>query len=195
MTSVFGSKKIQKIQYLSYFVARSFFLAILCFVCFLTFLFMLYFVSLSINSKNPIFGTYIIVSPSMVPTIKINDAIVIKRENNDKYNVGDIITFSSSDSQYEGLTVTHRIINKVDEAEGISKYTTKGDNNYIADAVPVTTNDIYGKVLFKIPKIGYVQNFFSKPTNFFLSLLIPGIIFAFYEIARIFIMLLYEKEV
>lgn len=196
MTNTIKISKFQNIYYLSYFIARAFLIAVLCFLCFLTFVFMCYFVSISINSKNPLFGAYVIVSPSMVPTIKINDAIIIKRVDHDKYNIGDIITFSSSDNQYKGLTVTHRVVDKVVEDEGkVSKYTTKGDNNYIADAVPVKTDDIYGKVLFKIPKVGYIQNFFSKPTNFFLCLLIPGILFAFYEISRIFVMLFQQKEV
>lgn len=196
MTSMVVANRLQKIQYLSYFIARSFLLAILCFLCFLTFLFMCYFVSISVNSKNPLFGAYVIVSPSMVPTIKINDAIIIKKSNNNRYKIGDIITFSSSDIQYRGLTVTHRVVNKVEKNEGkIVKYVTKGDNNYNADAVLVDADDIYGKVLFKIPKVGYIQNFLSKPSNFFLCLLIPGVLFVFYEMTRIFIMLFQQKKV
>lgn len=196
MTSMVAANKLQKIQYLSYFIARSFLLAILCFLCFLTFLFMCYFVSISVNSKNPLFGAYVIVSPSMVPTIKINDAIIIKKSNNNRYKIGDIITFSSSDIQYRGLTVTHRVVNKVEKNEGkIVKYVTKGDNNYNADAVLVDADDIYGKVLFKIPKVGYIQKFLSKPSNFFLCLLIPGVLFVFYEMTRIFIMLFQQKKV
>ena len=67
-----------------------------------------------------------------------------------------------------------------------SIYTTKGDNNPIVDPSKVETSAIYGKVLFKIPNLGNVQSFFSKPTNFFLCLLIPAIIFIGYDFIRIF---------
>ena len=195
MNHVENAGKFYNFQYLLYFITRSFLLSILCFICFITMLFIFYFVDLSFHYDNPLFGAYVIVSPSMVPTIKINDAIVIRRVDHDDYNVGDIITFSSSDVQYRGVAVTHRIVDKVVEEEGKkSRYTTKGDNNTVVDPAYVKTDDIYGRVLFKIPKIGYIKSFLSKPTNFFLCLLIPVMMFFVYEILRIFIMLRPKKK-
>lgn len=180
------NNRIQVVRYLFYFVTKSFLISVLFFIVFITLLFFVYFIDLMFHNNNPLFGAYVIVSPSMVPTIQINDAIVIHREDNDNYQVGDIITFSSSDIRYKGLTITHRIVDKATDFNGInSRYKTKGDNNPIADAAVVKTNDIYGKVLFKIPKIGYLQSFFEKPINFFLCLLIPGMMFVGYEAIRI----------
>ena len=135
--------------------------------------------------KNPLFGAYVIVSPSMVPTISVNDGIVIKRVDNDQYDVGDIITFVSNDANYKGLLVTHRIVHKKSITKNESIYTTKGDNNSLEDSAYVMTDAICGKVLFRIPKIGYVKDFFSKPIHYFLCLLIPAFIFVFYDIHRI----------
>ena len=135
--------------------------------------------------KNPLFGAYVIVSPSMVPTISVNDGIVIKRVDNDQYDVGDIITFVSNDANYKGLLVTHRIVHKKSISKNESIYTTKGDNNSLEDSAYVMTDAICGKVLFRIPKIGYVKDFFSKPIHYFLCLLIPAFIFVFYDIHRI----------
>ncbi len=195
MNNVATAGKLQGYSYLLYFITRSFLIAILCFICFLTILFLGYFVDLSLHSNRPLFGAYVIVSPSMVPTIKINDAIIIKRVDHDQYRIGDIITFMSSDGQYQGLTITHRVVDKVVENEGIlSQYTTKGDNNTAADPTPVFTNDIYGKVLFKIPNVGYVQSFFSKPINFFICLLVLGMLFTLYEVFRMFFMLSNSKK-
>lgn len=165
--------------YLSGIIVKSFLIAILCIVGFSAVLFSCYYVDLLINVKsgkevNPLFGAYVIVSPSMVPTINVNDAIVIKRLNNDNYNIGDIITFNSSDYKYNGLTVTHRIVKKRNLSSNNSLYTTKGDNNNVVDPTSVQTNAIYGKVLFKIPKLGYFQNFLSKPVNFVFCILIPA---------------------
>lgn len=150
-----------------------------------------YFLDLFINVKTgnydyPLFSGYVIVSKSMVPTININDAIVVKRENNDKYGVGDVITFKSEDNNYEGYPITHRIIQKEELDEKQSSYITKGDNNVIADPDRVSTSDIYGKVMFVIPKLGYFKNFLAKPSNFFLCILIPSLIVFIYDFSRIF---------
>lgn len=157
-----------------------------------------YFVDLLVNSNNgktPLFDTFVIVSPSMVPTIMINDAIIIKRVDNDQYNVGDIITFSSSDSNYRGFPITHRIVNKTVLSNGESLYTTKGDNNNLNDKMPVQTDDIYGKLLLKIPKFGYIKNFLSKPSNYFIGLLIPTLLIFIYEISRIVSVFSREKSI
>ncbi len=150
-----------------------------------------YFLDLFINVKSgnyehPLFGGYVIVSQSMVPTINVNDAVVVKRENNDKYAVGDVITFKSDENNYEGYPITHRIISKEEFADSESSYTTKGDNNSIADPSRVYTSNIYGKVMFVIPKLGYLKSFLAKPSNFFLCVLIPTLIVFIYDFSRIF---------
>lgn len=183
-------RKNSKFGYLMRFTLRSFLIAVLCLLLAFGFVVLVYMGDLFINNKStmkmPLFSTYIIVSPSMVPTIKINDAIIVKRVDNDKYKVGDIITFLGKDGRYSGMTITHRIVGKQNLSKNESVYTTKGDNNNSIDPVSVTTDSIYGKVLFKIPKVGYIGNFFSKPINYFLCLLIPSMIFILYDVGRIF---------
>lgn len=120
------------------------------------------------------FGAYVVVSPSMVPTINVNDGIIIYRVNEEKMlNVGDVITFSSNDIDYEGLTVTHRIVGKQTVQSGELVYRTKGDNNVVEDSALVKFSDIYGKVVMKVPMIGYVYNFLKKPVGFFSAIVIP----------------------
>lgn len=191
--------RIYVISYLSHFVTRAFLISILCFMVIFSLIVVVYVGDLLVNSKsgnnkNPLFSTYVIVSPSMVPTIMINDAIVIKRVDNDSYNIGDIITFASNDINYKGLMVTHRIVKKENLSYKSSIYTTKGDNNLRIDPTSVQTNSIRGRVLFKIPKVGYIKEFFSKPINYFLCLLVPAVIFILYDIGRIFI-IMYRRGV
>ena len=98
-------RKMKQTKYLLYFVTRSLLISVLCFLSLISLFFLAYYGDLLISAskgdyKNPLFGAYIIVSPSMVPTIKKDDAIIIKRVDNDKYKVGDIITFSSTDKYY-----------------------------------------------------------------------------------------------
>ena len=179
-----------KFRYITYFVVRSLFIAILCLVIGVFFLFSLYFGDLFINVKSgnyksPLFSGYVIVSPSMVPTIKINDAIFVKREGDDKYSIGDIISFFSTEYDSNGMVITHRIIDKKNQMNNKSKYVTKGDNNSIADRENVYTDNIYGKVLFILPKLGYIQHFLAKPINFILCIVVPALLIIIIDFARV----------
>ena len=140
----------RKFTFVSNFVIRAFLIALLCLLLGFGLIVLVYIGDLLIKDKSPLFGAYVIVTPSMVPTIKIDDGIVIKRVDNDKYNVGDIITFNSNDTNYEGLAVTHRIVEKHNLDKEKSVYTTKGDNNKVIDPVSVKTDAIYGRVLFPV---------------------------------------------
>ena len=101
------SAEMSAFQYLSHFLAKSFLYAVLIFLVAIASLTLVYFGDLIYNmhkgnNKLPLFDAYIIVSPSMVPTIMIDDAILVKREDPNKLEIGDIITFSSTDSNYPG---------------------------------------------------------------------------------------------
>ena len=189
----------QKIKYLSHFIARAFLIAVFCMMILISLIVFIYLGDLLFNvqtghTNNPLFSTYVIVSESMVPTIEINDAIVVKREKDESYHIGDIITFNSSIKNYEGQAITHRIVDKETYTDQSSIYTTKGDNNSRVDPSPVKTESIYGKVLFKIPNAGTIQNYFSKPSNFFLALIIPAMLVILYDIVRIMIAMKKRKE-
>ena len=136
-------------------------------------------------SKSPLLSKYVVVTESMVPTISVNDAIVVGRVNYSNVDIGDIITFSSGDSNYNGLTITHRVVGKQLSSDGYYLYRTKGDNNILEDAALVEFDCIYGKVLFKIPKIGYIKKMVSTPLGFILSISIPVLIIVFYETYRV----------
>lgn len=113
---------------------------------------------LSFEENTHILGIYMfnIVSGSMEPTLEINDVVVVQKCEISDLQEGDIITF-----QQEGRTISHRILN-VTKEKGIVKFETKGDNNEIPDPDLVEQEQVYGKVLFRIRKIGkfisYIQN-------------------------------------
>lgn len=94
--------------------------------------------------------SYIIVSGSMEPTIHVGDAIFVKELNQENIKVNDIISFKDGDS-----ITTHRIV-RIEEKNGITKYTTKGDNNNSEDKEKVTYSQIEGVYKFKINGFGVV---------------------------------------
>ena len=137
-------------------------------------------------SKNPLLGAYVVVTESMVPTIGVNDAIVVKRVKDNTLNIGDIITFSSNDVYYNGLTITHRVVGKQLGEDGNYLYRTKGDNNVLEDTAIVNLDSIYGKVIIRLPKIGYVYMFISSPLGLIISVVTPVFLVIVYECYRIY---------
>ena len=137
------------------------------------------------KNHNPLFNTYVIISESMVPTIKINDAIVTKRVDDYSLKIGDIITFNSNYIFYKGLTITNRIIGIQQLSDGSKVYRTKGDNNVLPDSSLVHLDHVYGRVFFKIPKLGYIKNFVSSTGGFIISIVIPILFVILYEVFRI----------
>lgn len=125
------------------------------------------------EQQPDIFGysVAVVISGSMSDSIEINDMVMIHEE--DDYALGDVITFKSGDS-----LVTHRIIGKTEEG-----FITKGDANNSADLEPVVREDIIGKVILVIPKIGAVIEFIRTPLGMTALVLIG---FALIELPIIF---------
>lgn len=108
-----------------------------------------------------------VVSGSMEPTIHVGDLIII-HTNEEKYKVGDIITFYDVDGSF----VTHRIIS-IENGQMI----TQGDNNNSPDS-PTDMKQIVGKYIFKITGLGILFKALKSPVVMILVLLI-GIMVCF----------------
>ena len=131
--------------------------------------------------KTP--GNYavkIVKSGSMEPAIKTGSVIVIKPGA--EYKVGDIITFGKDDKR--NIPTSHRI-NAVRMLQGKMIYTTKGDANNAPDAKEILQNEIIGKVVFKIPYLGYVLDMAKKPIGFILLVAVPALAIIYDEILKI----------
>ena len=134
----------------------------------------------------PVFNAYVVLSGSMLPTIQVRDIVVTKKISEDRLNVGDIITFISPDQRFGGISITHRIIEKIyDETQGIYTYKTQGDANNVADSVPVPNSNIVGKVILKIPKLGYIQDVLASKAGLIIIVLIPCLAILSYDIMKI----------
>ena len=94
--------------------------------------------------------TYVIISGSMQPELKIGDIVVVKKITQEELKVGDIISFRHGQS-----VITHRI-SRIIEEDGERKYITKGDFNNAEDSESVTYNNIEGKVIRSVPQFGKI---------------------------------------
>ena len=98
------------------------------------------------------YKAYIITTDSMKPSINAGDVSIVKETQEDKIEIGDVITFKREDK-----VITHRITN-IEEKDGKKMYTTKGDNNNLEDNEKIEYSDIKGKNVLTIPKLGYIIN-------------------------------------
>ena len=101
-----------------------------------------------------------IVSESMEPTFYKDDLAVVKSCNIEELKKGDIITFKQEDR-----IISHRIADIMKE-KGEEQFITKGDNNEVEDVEPVNTQNVYGKVVLVIPKIGKIVNYIQNVRGF-----------------------------
>lgn len=125
--------------------------------------------TLNPNEKNNLLVRgYVIVSGSMEPELNIGDLIIVKKENDLKE--GDIISFWYGES-----VVTHRIT-KIEKENGKNIYTTKGDRNNVEDSGTITDENIIGKKIITIPKLGKITLIFQGR----LAIIIMLIIFFIY---------------
>jgi len=131
----------------------------------------------------PKFNAYVVLTGSMLPDIQINDVVLTKKIEGKDYKVGDVITFISTDPRFSGTVITHRIIeiNQSDEY----LFRTKGDNNNVADDTLVNEKNILGKVILKIPKLGYVQYFLASQGGWIVAILIPCLAVISYDIYKL----------
>lgn len=144
---------------------------------------------------TPKLSLYTIISPSMTPNINVYDIIIDERVDDfSKLGVGDVITFISTSSISNGMTITHRIVDIIETEEG-TKYKTKGDNNLTADYALVTQDKIIGKVKFRIPQLGRIQFFLSSKGGWLLIILIPALIIILSDVLKLVKLLNIKKRV
>jgi len=117
------------------------------------------------------------ISNSMYPTIKVGDLLIVqgglKGEDihADPVN-GDIIVFK--DPVRDGSTpIVHRAIYKgYDETRKEYFFRTKGDNNRGEDSWIVWESNIYGKVIFVIPYLGYIKIYLGNELGIALTIIL-----------------------
>ena len=101
---------------------------------------------------------YVVLSPSMEPTLQTGSVVYVKDATADQIEKDDIITFTLDADNL----ATHRVIDVI-ETNGKRSFQTKGDANSIPDSKLVQEEQIRGKVLFSIPRLGKVVEYIHTP--------------------------------
>ena len=121
-----------------------------------------------------------VASDSMAPTFSAGDLIIIRKCDTKALKEGDIITFHAIINNEYALN-THRIA-AIQEQNGARCYTTKGDNNAIADTHIISDGDIVGLYQGKLPGFGKIVDFLSSSMGFLLIIVLPLLVFFVYQV-------------
>ena len=125
----------------------------------------------------------VVISQSMVPTLGVGDFIFIEAINDfdnvvvGDQPIGDILVFRRPG--YSDEYIVHRAIDGYESDEGWV-YQTKGDNNSFPDGFHVTESLVVGKVVNRLPIIGYFSLFIKTMKGFALVLGLMAVSF-FYD--------------
>jgi signal peptidase len=134
----------------------------------------------TLGTSNPMM---VVISQSMVPTLGVGDFIFI--EAVDDFNdvaigdppVGDILVFISPRLSDE--YIVHRAIDGVLTEDGWI-YQTKGDHNPFPDGFQVPEENVVGRVVNRLPVVGYFSLFIKTMKGFGLVLGLMAVSF-FYD--------------
>ena len=186
-----GKKKFNSITSIIKFISGIISWTILIILVIVAGFLVYYFVSVKIYAQKgedykPAFALYTILSPSMEPNIKVYDVIFDTNiKSPEDIKEGDVIKFVSTATLTKGMTITHRVVEIFHDENGYS-YMTKGDNNIPTDGTAVPYDHVLGKVLFKIPQLGRVQEFLGTKGGWLIVVVIPAILVILSDILKIF---------
>ncbi len=115
----------------------------------------------------------VVESGSMMPYLNKGDLIFSIGVTPSSLKVGDVILFRSP--QDPDIIIVHRIFKIIYRNETTILIQTKGDNNSVPDPWIINGDQVLGKVIFKIPYLGW-PSIISNQISWFLPLIILMII-------------------
>lgn len=146
------------------------------------------FTIISVNTFNRhdrnIFGykAYIVLSDSMKATdFDAGDLVFVKKVDPTTLKEGDIIAFTSQNTENYGQTVTHKIREKTTDANGEPGFITYGTTTDKNDEAVVTYPFIQGQYKFDIPNLGSFFNFLRTTPGYIVCILIPFLLLIGYQ--------------
>ena len=125
--------------------------------------------------------SFIVVSGSMEPSIKTGSIAITRPIPPSQIKKGDIVAFTSPDNPKN--TILHRI-DSVKSTDPLI-FLTKGDNNNAPDSWEVSSIAVIGSYVYSIPYLGNAASFIRQPLGFVLMIVVPALLFIFFQIFNI----------
>lgn len=108
---------------------------------------------------------YYVQSGSMEPELPVGSLCVVKICETEQIKKGDVIAFDSGSAK-----VVHRVLSIQENG-----YQTKGDANESPDPEVVPKEQVQGKVVARIPRLGYLIAFLKSKAGIVLLVLLAGL--------------------
>ncbi len=149
---------------------------------------MMIFTLISVNTfdqtNRNIFGYkfFIVMSDSMSATdFDAGDIVIVKNVDPSTLKEGDIIAFTSQNTNNFGDTVTHKIREIVTDAYGERAFVTYGTTTDTNDETPVTYSYVLGKYTGRIPRAGSFFQFLKTTPGYILCIFVPFLLLIMYQ--------------
>lgn len=126
---------------------------------------MIYVGSVRVSNKAPaIFGfsAQRVSSDSMEPALSVGEVVLIKKVAPESLEIGDVITYRAAKGPHKGEMITHQISKEPYQVDGVYYFTTRGIKPEAVDDPEITDAQIHGKVMYYIPYVGTIYDFFTR---------------------------------
>ena len=121
-------------------------------------------------------------SGSMTPTLETGDVVVTEPILPSSARVGDIVTFR--DPEGSGKLFSHRVQSVRPAGENVS-FVTRGDANTSTEHWNVPADGSVGKVVYRVPKIGYALVWTGTVPARIALIVIPALLLCWTGLVRI----------
>ena len=118
--------------------------------------YLIYFIlQIALNTSTPM---VVVVSGSMEPNIHKGDLLFIQGVDPEDIEIGDVIVYDAHGLWWGAPEdpIVHRVVD-IEEDDDKLYFITKGDANELKDKEPVPENRVLGKVVGRIPYVGWVK--------------------------------------
>jgi signal peptidase I len=122
------------------------------------------------------YESFVVYSGSMEPAIMTGDIAVVGPVKAGELKVGDVITFRTAANP--DVVVTHRLVQLETDPGGHLMFQNKGDANDIVDQVQVEQGALLGRVVYSLPRLGYMVDFSKRTEGKALFIALPGLLLA-----------------
>ena len=123
---------------------------------------------------------FTVVTGSMDPVYKVGDVVISKEVDPSTIKKGDDVVYLGEKNDFKDKIVTHRVI-KIEKKDNEYYFTTKGIANDYSDPV-ISSNQIYGKVVYKPVVLSFLSGILNTKLGFYLLIFVPVAFLIFLEI-------------
>src|SRR5689334_18902998 len=123
-----------------------------------------------------------VMSGSMTPVLRVGDLVIDRPVAPGEVRIGDIITFR--DPADPNRLVTHRV-RSIRSEGGTLVVETKGDANNSVQRWSIDPSGRLGKVVVRVPSIGYAIHWVAGPIGRLALVVIPSLLLGGHALLRI----------